>query len=211
MWAIPTPIRNFSFSTSGRQVLRKATNTQDATPSPGFSVTFQSNPSLSSDGSVVSFISSANLAGNNADVNAEILSGELQRFRGEQCAPGYAHDQRHTNNTNVLTPGRRLSRNGAFIAFESRATDPKANTAPTSADSRDLCLHSRNGYVCRDRSAPDVFTDISTSRRLPITTRRLTPSSLIFASALNFRPDGTFPPEAQDSEGLNRNGQRSCF
>jgi hypothetical protein len=31
----------------------------------------------------------------------------------------------------------------------------------------------------------------------------LAPGSLVFTSALNFRPDGTFPPSAQDSEGLN--------
>jgi hypothetical protein len=34
----------------------QATNTTEPTPSPGFSVIFQSNPSLSSDGTVVSFI-----------------------------------------------------------------------------------------------------------------------------------------------------------
>src|SRR6185369_6206542 len=31
----------------------------------------------------------------------------------------------------------------------------------------------------------------------------LAPSSLVFASALNFRADGTFPPIAEDASGLN--------
>ena len=39
---------------------------------PGIGLVFQASPSLSSDGTVVAFISSANLAGNNADGNAEM-------------------------------------------------------------------------------------------------------------------------------------------
>ena len=44
---------------------------------PGIGLVFQSNPSLSADGSLVAFISSANLATTNADNNAEIYLGSV--------------------------------------------------------------------------------------------------------------------------------------
>jgi uncharacterized protein (TIGR03437 family) len=95
-----------------------------------------------------------------------------------------------------------LSRNGAFIAFESRATDPKANTAVTG-----LALGLFVYTV-----ANDTFVEIGTRQnaidfiRFPTFTdydSSLAPSTLLFTSQLNFRPDGTAPPTAQASEGLN--------
>jgi uncharacterized protein (TIGR03437 family) len=47
-----------------------------------------------------------------------------------------------------------------------------------------------------------TFTDYNAS---------LAPSTLIFASALNFRPDGSFPPQSEDSSGLNPNRVPQLF
>jgi uncharacterized protein (TIGR03437 family) len=196
------------FFNIGAGTFSQGTNTQDATPGIGF--TFQSNPSLSADGSVVSFASSANLASNNADGNAEIF---VANFSGS--AIGNIRQVTRTlngpNNTNVLSPGRRLSRDGGFIAFESLATDPKANAAPTqSILGTFVYTVSTDTFVeigLRAVNFPDVthfptFTDYNSS---------LTPGSLVFASALNFRPNGTFPPEAQDSEGMNVQRRAQLF
>src|SRR5262249_7001856 len=49
------------------KAFKQCTNTKDAVA--GVGLVFQSNPNLSSDGSIVAFVSSANLAGSNDDSN----------------------------------------------------------------------------------------------------------------------------------------------
>src|SRR6185369_15410084 len=109
----------------------QATNTQTPTPDPGFGQVFNSNPNLSANGSVLAFLSSANLATNNADLNAEIFvanvnAGAISNVRQ------VTRTQNGGGNTNVWSFGRRLSRDGALLAFESRATDPKSGATATS-------------------------------------------------------------------------------
>jgi hypothetical protein len=171
---------------------------------------FQASPSLSSDGSVVAFISSANLAANNADGNAEIY---VANFGGGAVSNirQVTRTLNGTANTNVFSTGRRLSRNGALIAFESRATDPKSNAVPTAATLGTFV------YTI----ATDTFVEIGT--RTPVTdigrfpmftdyNAALAPSSLVFASFLNFRPDGTFPSSAaQANEGINTDNSPDIF
>ncbi|HEY3581447.1 MAG TPA: hypothetical protein VGK82_12915, partial [Pyrinomonadaceae bacterium] len=48
-----------------------------------------------------------------------------------------------------------------------------------------------------------TFTDVARFPTFTDYNGGLVPASLVFTSALNFRPDGTFPAAAQDSEGLN--------
>jgi hypothetical protein len=155
-------------------------------------------------------MSSANLASNNADGNAEIF---VANFSGGAVSNirQVTRTQNGPANTNVLTTGRRLSRNGALIAFESRATDPKANAVPTAGTLGTFV------YTI----ATDTFVEIGT--RTPITdigrfptftdyNASLAPSSLVFASFLNFRPDGTFPTtSATASEGLNPDNSPDIF
>ena len=189
------------FFNVGATTFAQATNTQDVTPGIGF--IFQSNPSLSSDGSVVAFISSANLAANNADTNAEIF---LANFSGSAVSNVRQVTRTlngNSGNANVMSPGRRLSRNGAFIAFESRATDPKSNTAPPGLILGLFVYTVATDTFVEIGPRPTVFTDIIHFPTFTDYNASLDPSSLVFASALNFRPDGTFPPEAQDAEGLN--------
>src|SRR5262249_23325732 len=114
------------------KLLIQATKTAD--PTLGIGTIFQTNPSLSADGSKVAFMSSADLpttnGASNPDHNAEIYLGTVG-----SSSVTFKQVTRTLNatigNTNVLSPGRRLSRNGELIAFESRATDPKSGTAPT--------------------------------------------------------------------------------
>jgi hypothetical protein len=111
----------------------------------------------------------------------------------------------------VLSTGRRLSRNGALIAFESTATDPKSNTAPAG---RILGLFV---YTVADDTFVEIGTrpPVSDAGRFPMFTdynSSLAPSSLVFESFLNFRPDGTFPPsQATASEGLNVDNSPEIF
>ena len=186
----------------------QATNTQDATV--GIGLIFQSNPNLSSDGSVVSFMSSANLATNNADNNAEIFIANF----GGGAVSNLRQVTRTLNNvfsTNVLSAGRRMSRNGGFIAFESHATDPKANTAPTNP------VLGLWVYTVGTDTFNEVGTrpPISDFTRFPMFTdynASLVPSSLVFESFLNFRPDGTFPTStATANEGINTDNSADIF
>jgi uncharacterized protein (TIGR03437 family) len=188
--------------------LIQGTNTQDAVP--GVGLIFQSNPNLSADGSVVAFLSSANLAASNDDDghgkgNAEIyvanvgvtgLSNirQVTRTKINATIPG---------NVNVWSPGRRLSRDGAYLAFESLANDPKANT-----DSNNVALGMFVYTLATDSFVlvaprPTTFVDIGRFPTFTDYSASLSPSSLVFASALNFRPDGTVPATADAAQGLN--------
>jgi len=197
------------FFNVGAGTFSQGTNTQDAVAGIGF--TFQTNPSLSADGSVVCFASSANLAGTNADGNAEVF---VANFSGSAMSNvrQVTRTLNGPNNTNVLSPGRRLSRDGSFIAFESLATDPKGNIAPGPSTILGTFVYT---------VATDSFIEIgpraigfSDVTRFPTFTdynSSLTPQSIVFASALNFRPNGTFPAEAQDSEGMNVQRKAQLF
>ncbi len=187
------------FYTVATKTFTQATKTQDAAPNE---LLFSTNPSLSSDGSKVAFMSNANLSTNNADKNAEIFTAS---FTGGTVGPFFqvTRTLNDVGNTNVLSPGRRMSRNGQFIAFESRASDPKSNAAPTS-QVLGTWIYTVNG---------DTFNEVGTRPPISDFVRFPTftdydgagnPSTLIFTSFLNFRPNGTFPDStATAPEGMN--------
>ena len=194
----------------------QGTNTQDAVVGVGF--IFQQNPNLSSNGSVVSFYSSANLAGSNsdgtsggngeiyvADYNGTAMTNVRQVTRTRVNASG-------GQTVNIFAPGRRLSRDGSLIAFESLANDPKADSTTnnnflgtfvyTVATDTFVQVGPRAAVSPGDIERFPVFTDYDAS---------LVPKSLVFTSGLNFKTDGTFPALAQDSEGLNPQRSAQVF
>jgi uncharacterized protein (TIGR03437 family) len=187
--------------------LTQGTNTQDAVA--GVGLVFQSNPNLSADGSVVAFLSSANLAGTNNDSNG---AGNAEVYLANVAGSGLTNIRQVTRtktsattptNVNVWSPGRRLSRDGGFLAFESLANDPKANT-----DSNNVALGTFVYTVATDSFVlvaprPTTFIDITRFPTFTDYSGSLTPSSLVFASSLNFRPDGTVPATADAAQGLN--------
>ena len=193
----------------GSGTTTQATSTQDTTPGLGF--IFQTNPNLNSDGTRVSFMSSANLATNNADNNAEIFIANVSGGGALTNVFQVTRTLNGVGNSNVLSPGRRMSRNAAFIAFESRATDPKANTAFTNT------IPGMFVYTV----ATDTFNEVGTRPpvndfiRFPTFTDyngSLNPSSLVFTSFLNFRPNGTYPDsEATANEGLNTDNSAEIY
>ncbi|MDQ1590538.1 MAG: hypothetical protein QOG71_1165 [Pyrinomonadaceae bacterium] len=190
--------------------------------------TFNDNPSISGDTStddgaedprsVIAFISNATVmrdlndatvATNNADGNAEVF---VTNFNGA-AATGLtqATRTRRTNPNdliNVLNPGPRLSRDGRFLAFETVATDPKADTATNQA------VRGMYVYVI----ATDTFIQIGPRGsiadeeedvlRFPVFTGDS--SQLVFVSALNFTPGGTRVPPT-DATGLNTTGFKQIY
>jgi len=104
-----------------------------------------------------------------------------------------------------------MSRNGGLIAFESRATDPKSNAAPTSG------VLGNWVYTV----ATDTFNEVGTRppisdfARFPTFTdydSSLNPATLVFTSFLNFRANGTFPDSvATAPEGLNTDNSAEIY
>lgn len=194
----------------------QATNTQDQVQ--GVGRIFQTNPSLSADGSVIAFMSTANLSGSNNDSNG---SGNGEVYVANVTSTGLTSIRQVTrtrqdpvvNGTvNLLSPGRRLSRDGNLIVLESLATDPKANNTSTNTTFYGLFVYN----VATDTftlAAPRATTAPGDIVRLPVFTdyAGLTPNSIVWASALNYKSDGTFPAADQTATGLNPNNQPQLY
>lgn len=198
--------------------LVQGTNTQDETVGPKLFSRFQQNPSLSANGATVAFLSTANLSGNNNDDgsghgNAEVYVAD---FSGSALANIRQVTRTKSDATaatvNILSPGRRLSRDGQLIVFETLAEDPKANSA-TNLGFYGIYVYNVVGDSAvrvglRATAAPGdvirfpMFTDYNSV---------LSPSTLVFSSALNFKTDGTFPATDQASTGLNPSNQPQIF
>jgi uncharacterized protein (TIGR03437 family) len=193
----------------GSATFKQVTNTK--TTSIGNPI-FSSNPCLSSNGSVLAFVSNANLLTTNTDLNAEVylanfnsatgaVSGLKQVTKTKDLLDSNGHVLATTNGFQF---GRRLSRDGKLIAFESSAVDPKANTAPANKFSvsfvYDVSADTFAQVGPRALTGGDIlhfptFTDYDGALR---------PASVVFTSALNFNTDGTFPTAADDATtGLN--------
>lgn len=196
----------------------QGTNTADGLDGVKIISRFQQNPSLSAAGNRVAFISTADLAnpGLNADGNAELYianvtaSGlsnvtQVTRTRSETSG-GFTG-----SSVNLFSPGRRMSRDGSLLVFESRAADPKGDTSTTNLSSLAIFVYNVAG---------DSFTQVglralsgSDIRHLPTFTdyTGLVPGAVVFASALNFKTDGSFPAADQDATGLNPTRQPQIF
>ena len=202
-------------------VFVQATNTADTVNGPTLISRFQQNPSLSASGNKVAFISTANLTGSNDDDghgkgNAEVFVADFTGS-GLSNVTQVTRTKSETSGTftgssvNLLSPGRRLSRDGSLIAFESRAADPKGNDSTTNTSALATFVYSVSG---------DSFTQVglralsgSDIRHFPTFTdyTGTVPGALVFASALNFKSDGSFPAAADDSTGLNVTRQPQIF
>lgn len=166
------------------------------------SFTFNANPSLSGAGDVLAFISNANIpnaGASNTDGNAEIflatvspstttVTGIRQVTQTAAAANG--------SSVNVFSPGRRVSRNGNFIAFESTAELTGTGALQSSLAIYIYNVGSNSFTQVGPRTAAGTVPDLL---RFPTFTGDNT--TLIFASALNLKADATIATTA--SEGLN--------
>ena len=171
---------------------------------------FSENPSLSADGSVIAFISNANLLTNNADQNAEVYLGS---FNGTAAAVTRQVTQTTISPNdlcacvNILSPGRRLSRDGNFLVFDSKADLPGTGATQATTTVMLYTVSSNSfkqvGPRANSSSLPrfPTFTDYNATT--------LQPATIIFSTGLNFKADGTAPTTA--SEGLNPNQSSQIF
>jgi uncharacterized protein (TIGR03437 family) len=188
---------------------------------------FNDNPSISGDTttdegpedprSVIAFVSNATvmrdlndatIATSNADGNAEVF---VAAFNG--AASGLTQATRTRRNTlndivNVVNPGPRLSRDGRFFAFETVATDPKADNTTNQA------VRGMYVYVI----ASDTFIQIGPRGsvadeeedvlRFPVFTGDS--NQLVFVSTLNFTAAGARVAPG-DATGLNPAALRQLY
>ncbi len=196
--------------------ITQGTITQSSGPTPSdpkIYSRFQQNPALSADGTRVTFVSSSDLLtpSANSDGNEEIYVATV--------GPGLSNIRQVTKTkkdplalgVNRMPFGRRISRDGNFIAFESIAEVPDADTG-TNKTILGIFVYNYTDQTIkqvglRSTDFPDIvheptFTDYNGT---------LTPATLIFASAQNFKTDGTFPAEDQASTGLNPTNQPQIF
>lgn len=180
------------------------------------SLIFNENPNVSGIATLpatIAFISNANIpiggASNNADGNAEIYLGS---FDGT-TATTTRQVTRTTNSTananagvNIMTLGRRLSRDGNLLTFESYADLPGDNSikATTTVFIYNVGTNSfvQVGPRAANTSAlrQPTFTDYNAAGQ---------PATIIFSSALNFTSTGAAP--ATPADGLNPNGRPQIF
>ncbi len=148
----------------------------------------------------------ANAAADNADGNSEVF---VATFDGVGLISLKEVTRTKTATTgqvvNALTFGRRVSRNGNLVAFESLADDPAANVVPTLKGSTVFVYNvTLNTLV---PVGPRV-SDAEVNAGGPDVTRFPTftgdSARLVFESNLNLKADGT-RLDPNDAAGLNRN------
>ena len=169
---------------------------------------FGSNPCLSSNGSVLAFVSNANLTANNDDLNAEVYLANFNSATGVVSGLRQVTKTKNDATTGatatIFSSGRRLSRDGNFIAFESTAADPKANAAPTQFAAAFVYNVQADTFAQLGPRALQIPGDVFHFPTFTDYNGALSPGAVVFTSALNFNADGTFPTAAQDATtGLN--------
>ena len=203
----------FTFN-RGTGLFAQITNTKTST-NPFLPGTFNDYPAIGGSPGLytIAFYSNADLtptaSPNNADLNSEVF---LVSFNGA-VASGLKQVTRtkdlvDSTSGTILKPannfvfGRRISRDGRYIALESIATDPKTNSAPSSSFLVTFVYDSVSDAFAQvgpratatpgDVNHYPTFTDYT----------GLTPATVIFTSGLNIKSDGTILAEG-DTTGLN--------
>jgi uncharacterized protein (TIGR03437 family) len=182
---------------------------------------FIDNPNISgatTGDSVVAFLSNAtdlragdgstNLAAANADGNAEVF---VATFNGAALA-----NVRQATRTrrgvpqdivNVLSPGRRLSRSGQLLAFESVANDPKADSS-TNDPNRGLFVYNVAADTFTQVTSRAVSGEVDSVFRFPTFTGDN--ARLVWVSDLNLTPAGARVAR-DDTTGLNPTNAKQIF
>ncbi|HEV8139044.1 MAG TPA: hypothetical protein VGP81_04690, partial [Pyrinomonadaceae bacterium] len=206
----------FTFN-RGTGLFAQITNTKSST-NPFQPGTFNDYPSIGGSPGLytIAFYSNADLtptaSPNNADLNSEVF---MVSFNGA-VASGLKQvtrtkDPVDSTSGTILRPantyffGRRISRDGRYVALDSVATDPKANSAANGVLSNFLYVtfvyDSVSDAFAQVGPRPTAGLDVN---HYPTFTdyTGTTPGTVIFTSGLNIKSDGTILAEG-DNTGLN--------
>jgi uncharacterized protein (TIGR03437 family) len=193
----------------------QVTNTIDVPPTnanPLGRLVFSQNPQISGGGNLLAFASNADISSTEAEANrgnAELYVASfdgtaVSNLRRVTTTPPETRANFQQTSVNIFSPGRRLSRSGQFLAFESTAifnADGSLNGGPANTYGIYVYNVTANTFAQVGSRVPDTQTpDIGL--RFPTFTGDS--SRVVFASGLNFRADGTVA-DATSAEGLNPN------
>ena len=200
----------------------QVTNTQDKPPTndnPAGTLIFNINPSFSGSGSVFAFISNADIgtsepAANqgNGEIYVASFSGTaVSGLHAVTQTPRLVVNGAETGiSVNLLNPGRRLSRDGKLLAFESLANFNANGSLPSTplADTTGLYVYNlaANTFTLVGSRPPAGQTDVG--ERWPTFTGDS--SRLVWSSVLNLKPDGT-ALAVSDTSGLNPGDNTQVF
>ncbi len=185
------------------------------TGTPAVIPIFNENPAVSGDGQHIAFYGNGEnpvrtmTGGANPDANGEIFFTDID---GSGNPAGtrkqVTQSTRATFDTisNTFSPGKRLSRTGRYLAFESIA-DYVGTTGNQSSNGTYLydTTAATNAFrLIGPRGADDLGANGGDVIRAPSFTDydgAGLPRTIVFASRLNFKPDGTVPTDS--TQGLN--------
>ncbi len=183
---------------------------------------YNQNPSISGNGTRVAFLSNADnpirqmSGGANSDRNVEIFYADLDGSTGGTTTGSTKRQVTTTTRTNpgdivnVLDFGRRMSRDGRYIAFDSYADLAVMNG--TNQTSFALYLYDTMTASFRQigpRSTADASAgggDVAHFPGFTDTDANGTPATLVLETRQNIRADGTVA--ANNADGLNPNTAR---
>ncbi|HYY99194.1 MAG TPA: hypothetical protein VE642_11410 [Pyrinomonadaceae bacterium] len=200
-------------ATTGGQsfAFTQVTATADEPPtstSPLGTLVYNRAPSLSGSGGVIAFTSNVDANGEAASDqgNGEIFlanfsGGAVTNMRAITKTPPETRPQFVQNTAvNLLSPGRKLSRDGNLLAFESTAVFNSNGTLNGGlANSYNIYVYniSAGTFTLAIPRTPDTTLDVGL--RFPVFTGDS--SRLVFVSNLNFNADDTL--NSSTTEGLN--------
>lgn len=184
---------------------------------------FNTNPTIARNpagGFRVAFVSTANnplggSGGNNGDANAEVFYINLNADGSRTntfVQVTNTTDATPEQVSNLYSTGRRMSRDGRFIAYESLSTAPASNGAVDS-NGYGLFVFDAASSTTRQvgaRTFSDAGANGGDVRRFPVFTdydaNGAAPQVLVFASRLNYLANGSIATAS--GEGLNQNAAR---
>ncbi len=181
------------------------------------------NPSISGNGLRVAFLSNADnpivsmTGGSNTDRNDEVFVSDLNASgipTGTKRQATTTTSAFAGQSINIMSPGKRISRDGRYIAFDSLAdlTNESSGANQTGFATFVIDLSAPVASAFRrvnPRSLADSAVSGGDILRFPSFTdydSMGTPQTLIFSSRINFKADGTVPTTATD--GLNPDASR---
>ncbi|HEX3557961.1 MAG TPA: hypothetical protein VHU19_02080 [Pyrinomonadaceae bacterium] len=200
----------------------QVTNTLDTPPTssnPLGTLVFNNNPSLSGSGNVLAFISNADIGTSEAAANkgngeiyvANFSGSAVSGLRAVTQTPHLLSNGAETGvSVNLLNPGRRLSRDGKLLAFESLANFNADGSLPSTplAVSTGIYIYNltANTFTLVASRPPSDQTDVG--ERWPTFTGDST--RIVWSSVLNLKADGT-ALAINDATGLNLGDRTQVF
>jgi uncharacterized protein (TIGR03437 family) len=191
----------------------QVTNTQDIAPTtanPLGTLIFNESPSLSGTGGTLAFISNADIGTsetaankNNGEIYVASFSGTaVSNLRAVTQTPHLLVNGVDTGiSVNLLSAGRRLSRDGTRLAFESVANFNSDGSLPSTPFATTTGIYvynlSANTFTLAAARPPDTTADVGI--RFP--TFSGDSSRIVFSSNQNYNADGTV--NASTTDGLN--------